>query len=110
MLATILALIPALSLAAPVRSPGSGTDNGQTAAQKHKARLDRLFAELKRESDADEAKSIAGQIWAEWRNSGSSTIDLLMQWSSDAAKRKDYAEALDFLDQVTALDPGFAEG
>lgn len=109
-LALALALIPALCEAAPARTSAEQPTVGQTSAEKHKARLDKLFAELKRETNADQANVIANQIWAEWRDSGSATIDLLMQWSGDAAKKKNYSEALDFLDQVTVLDPDFAEG
>jgi tetratricopeptide (TPR) repeat protein len=109
-LALALSLIPALSEAAPARTASTHQAAGQTAAEKHEARLDKLFAELKREDNADQAKVIANQIWAEWRDSGSATIDLLMQWSGDAVKKQNYAAALDFLDQVTVLEPDFAEG
>jgi tetratricopeptide (TPR) repeat protein len=72
--------------------------------------LDTLFEALKRERDAEKAKSIAGQIIAEMNDSGSATVNLLMQWSEDAIKEKKNAAALDFLDRVTLLDPAFTEG
>ena len=48
--------------------------------------LDRLFGELKRERNERAAVRIAGRIWAEWRASGSATVDLMMQWADDAMK------------------------
>lgn len=72
--------------------------------------LDKLFAELKRTSDPDEAKDVADRIWAEWRSSGSATIDLLMQWAGEAVEKQRFSTALDFLDQVIVLEPGFVEG
>ncbi|MGN6464706.1 MAG: hypothetical protein ACTHLP_04385 [Rhizobiaceae bacterium] len=76
----------------------------------HAQRLDQLFAELKRERNDHAADRIARQIWQEWLDSGSATVDLLMQWSNDAIQAKKYPVALDFLDQIIALDPGYAEG
>lgn len=75
-----------------------------------KARLDALFGELKRTSSEAEAKVVADQIRAEWRQSGSATIDLLMGWANAAVQKQDFSAALDFLDQVTVLEPRYAEG
>ncbi len=72
--------------------------------------LDTLFEALKRERDPEKAKGIASQIIAEMNDSGSATVNLLMQWSAEAIKEKKNAAALDFLDRVTLLDPAFAEG
>lgn len=72
--------------------------------------LDTLFEALKRERDPEKAKGIASQVIAEMNDSGSATVNLLMQWSEDAIKEKKNAAALDFLDRVTLLDPAFTEG
>jgi tetratricopeptide (TPR) repeat protein len=69
-----------------------------------------LFEELKRERDPEKAKGIASQVIAEMNDSGSATVNLLMQWAEDAIKEKKNAAALDFLDRVTLLDPAFTEG
>ena len=74
------------------------------------SRLDKLFADLKRERNEKAAERIAGQIWAEWRKSGSASVDLMLQWSNEAAESKKFDVALDFLDQVITLQPDFAEG
>jgi tetratricopeptide (TPR) repeat protein len=74
------------------------------------ARLDKLFADLKRERNPRGAERIAGFIREEWSKSGSASIDLMMLWSSRAIEEKKFDVALDFLDQVTVLEPDFAEG
>ncbi|MDM9620233.1 hypothetical protein A6U87_26975 [Rhizobium sp. AC44/96] len=71
--------------------------------------LDQLYAELKRERDPDKASSIADEIRAEWNDSGSATVNLLMQWADKAIQEKRTAAALDFLDQAIALKPNYAE-
>ena len=82
----------------------------QPIPETQKARLDKLFVELKRATSEADAGLVADQIRAEWRNSGSATIDLMMQWVADAEKKQNFAAALDFLDQVTVLAPDYAEG
>ncbi|TGV74641.1 hypothetical protein EN801_039905, partial [Mesorhizobium sp. M00.F.Ca.ET.158.01.1.1] len=42
------------------------------------ARLDRLFSDLKRERNEKAAERIAGNIWNEWFQSGSASIDLMI--------------------------------
>ncbi|UXM95300.1 tetratricopeptide repeat protein [Bartonella sp. HY329] len=72
--------------------------------------LNTLFTSLKRSADVKEAQKISQQIQGLWSQSGSATIDLLMGWAEDAARNQDYAQAMDFLDNVVALDPNYAEG
>jgi tetratricopeptide (TPR) repeat protein len=71
---------------------------------------DSLFDALKRERDPVKARGIASQIMSNMNDSGSPTVNLLMQWASAAIKEKRNAAALDFLDQVTILDPAYPEG
>jgi len=79
-------------------------------AQPEQSRLDKLHAALKRERNERAAARIADQIRQEWLQSGSATIDLLMQRAADAMQAKRFDAALDFLDEVTVLAPDFAEG
>ena len=88
--------------------PDLGKD--QNAAQKKQAELDHLLAVLKRTANQKEAAKISRQIQGLWSQSGSDTIDLLMQWAEDGINQQDYARALDFLDNVVALKPDYAEG
>ncbi|TIV28771.1 MAG: hypothetical protein E5V99_19755, partial [Mesorhizobium sp.] len=73
-------------------------------------RLDQLFTELKRERNEKAAERIAGRIWNEWNQSGSASIDLMMQWAQKATEDQKFDVALDFLDQVVTLQPDYAEG
>ena len=75
-----------------------------------KQHLDDLFTALKRERDADQAAAIANQIKLAWAQSGSATVDLLMQWADQAVADKRNPAAFDFLDQIIALKPDYAEG
>lgn len=79
------------------------------ASASPKQRLDNLFAQLKRERDPDKASSIAEEIRLEWNDSGSATVNLLMQWADKAIEDKRNAAAFDFLDQAIALKPTYAE-
>jgi len=74
------------------------------------ARLDKLFSDLKRERNEKAAERIAGNIWTEWFQSGSASIDLMMLWSQKAIDNQKFDVALDFLDQVVTLQPTYAEG
>lgn len=75
-----------------------------------KAAQDKLFETLRRERNPERAKEIAGQIMANWGESGSATVDYLMQLANKSIADKNNAVALDFLDEVTALDPDYTEG
>jgi tetratricopeptide (TPR) repeat protein len=96
------------AMAAEPPSPGKAQEMKREPTKAE--RLDKLFAELKRESDPDKARKTADQIRAEWLDSGSATVNLLLQWSDKAVADKHYATALDLLDQITVLKPDFAEG
>lgn len=88
--------------------PELGKD--QNAAERKQMELDRLFASLKRTVDVKAAATISRQIQGLWAQSGSDTIDLLMQWAEDGINEQNYALALDFLDNVVALQPDYSEG
>lgn len=97
----------AFSLALTPVAPGA-VAAGVDAARIEK--LDGLFGELKRARDPRDADRVAKQIWDMWFDSGSASINLMMQWSNDAIKERKFAVALDFLDSVVTLAPDFAEG
>ncbi len=94
------------------RITGSAEPGQKTGATEtpHEIRLDKLFGNLKRERNERAAERLANTIKGEWANSGSATIDLLMQWAAKAMQEKKYDVALDFLDQVIVLQPTYAEG
>jgi tetratricopeptide (TPR) repeat protein len=94
----------------PMPPPGESAAAAPPPRDSTQKPVDGLFEALRRERDPEKAKGIASQIVAELNDSGSATINLLMQWSANAIKEKNNAAALDFLDRVTLLDPSFAEG
>lgn len=83
-------------------SPGAG-------APAHDPQLDRLFVSLKEAPDAAAAAPIEQQIWARWSESGSPTVDILLERATAAESAGDPALAAEFLDQASDLAPQFAE-
>lgn len=73
-------------------------------------RLEKLFGELKREGNPDTARGIADQIRREWQDSGSASINLLIQWADKAVSEEKNAAAFDFLDEAIRLKPDYVEG
>lgn len=71
--------------------------------------LEDLYAKLAAAKDADEAKGLASLIGAIWLRSGSDTADLLMQRAMQSFEKKNVTVALDLLDRLIVLDPGWAE-
>lgn len=103
-----------LALSLIFASPALAAEQSGTPVQKgeqtHKQKLDQLFSELKRAQNERSAARIASRIMEEWTNSGSSSIDLMMEWSKKAMEEQKFDVALDFLDQVVAMRPDYAEG
>lgn len=73
-------------------------------------KLDALFLDLRKAKSQAVAEGVANRIWETWNNSESASINLLMHWSQEAMDRRSFPVALDFLDQVVVLKPGYAEG
>lgn len=113
--AFLTALLVSGAMSVPARAaddqPAAPATPGAPAAPMTKqARLDKLFSDLKRERNEKAAERIAGNIWSEWFQSGSASIDLMMLWSQKAMDNQKFDVALDFLDQVVTLQPTYAEG
>jgi len=105
---TVLALAIGPTLAARADTPADAP--ATSTAKTRQARLDKLFSDLGRERNEKAAERIAGTIWQVWLDSGSANINLMMLWSQKAMEAQKFDVALDFLDQVTTLDPTYAEG
>lgn len=71
--------------------------------------LDDLFARLAAAGDETEAKGIENLIERRFARSGSDTADLLMSRAVEALEGKDAPLAIELLDRVTQLRPGWAE-
>jgi tetratricopeptide (TPR) repeat protein len=72
--------------------------------------LDALFETLKTAKDEEAANAAENSITALWLDSGSDTVDLLMEWTLAALKEKNYPLALDYLDRILTLKPDYVEG
>lgn len=119
-LASFASASTADTFTAPVISVQSGTDkkpadadaSSQTvlpAPLSRDQKLDKLFSDLRKTADESKALGLASQINSLWAQSGSATVDLMMQWANAAIIEKKYPVASDFLDEAIALDPDYAE-
>jgi len=112
----LVALLAALLIAAALPTPRDGSPAGGRLAtpdavpESRAAKLDQLFETLRNSRDAESSRAAQRAILAIWIDSGSSTIDVMMDWSLKAMSTKDYPAALDFLDRVVTLKPDYVEG
>lgn len=112
----IFGLLLALSLTAPLAPLVAGADEPPAAARPaapagdRQVALDALLKQLKAATDEKAASVIEEAVWQLWLRSGSDTVDLLMSRVIAAMKADDYSLALDLLNHVVALRPGYAEG
>jgi tetratricopeptide (TPR) repeat protein len=79
-------------------------------ARQDDPRLAELFAKLVEIEDARAAKLLEGAIWGLWMQSGSATVDLLLNRGTKAMGDGDYPTALQLFTSVVELDPKFSEG
>jgi tetratricopeptide (TPR) repeat protein len=84
----------------------SGADTGRGQADPE---LDALFLRLGSAEDAAEARPIEEAIWGRWADSGSPTVNVLLERAAAAENAGDAELAERFLDQASALAPDFAE-
>ncbi|MGE3304255.1 MAG: tetratricopeptide repeat protein [Hyphomonadaceae bacterium] len=80
-------------------------------AKKYKTdpRLDPLFTELRAAPDAISAQFIEQKIWRIWNESGSATVDILLERAQAAEAAGDVRLARTFLDQAVQILPDYAE-
>ena len=72
--------------------------------------LNELFAQLAKETKTSSANVIVRRIWSNWTDSGSATINGLMNFSKQSMDKRKFAEAEDLLDQIVTLAPDYSEG
>jgi tetratricopeptide (TPR) repeat protein len=77
--------------------------------QRPRATLDELFKRLAEAKNEEEAGGLARLIERRWGQSGSDTADLLMTRATEAIGAKNFPLAIEILDRVVALEPGWAE-
>lgn len=71
--------------------------------------LDALFVQLAQAPDTESATPIQDAIAARWADSGSPTVNILLERADAAAAAGDAELALGFLEQASDLAPDFAE-
>lgn len=103
---TSLAMM-SLVQASETPSTAEGNATPETAAS---VRLDRLFAQLAQSQTPEDAKVVENLIWDVWNQSGSISVDLLMNRALEAMAAGNYENALTFLDEIVDLAPGYSEG
>lgn len=72
-------------------------------------RLDKLFEKLKETENPQAAKSVASDIERAFEHSGSATADLIYTRVKEAMTAQDFDAALDLIDYLVAMRPGWAE-
>ncbi len=70
---------------------------------------DTMFENLRTAPTPEEAEGVASDIWASWMESGSPTVDLLMERAvaSEESGDRDHARAL--YDRILLIKPDYAE-
>jgi tetratricopeptide (TPR) repeat protein len=82
---------------------------GERAPARSDAELDALFAQLEQAQDAAAAAAAEQAILVRWADSGSPTVDILLERADAAAAAGDAELAARFLDQASDLAPDYAE-
>jgi tetratricopeptide (TPR) repeat protein len=72
--------------------------------------LDGLFQDLLNAQTGAEAGAVEQQIWQVWGQSGSATVDVLIERADAAEAAGDKPLALRFINQATELTPSYAGG
>lgn len=106
--------VPGLDLLAPEGDVTITVGEGEEAAPEEppmtrEERMDKLFAELAAAPDEEEARFIAEEIEALWRDSGSPTVDLLTDRATDALDMGDPTLARELINGALELGPEHAE-
>lgn len=97
----LIAIAAALTLAACGPSA--------TAPPHTDTQLDELFTQLEGAEDSTLAASVEQAIWARWADSGSPTVNILLERATAAEAAGDRDLASSYLDQASDLAPNYAE-
>lgn len=114
--AALLALSLVLAFAGPAAAqsadqpPQAAPPAGDPAAPMAIPDTGDLLDALAASPSESAAEALEQRILSAWLQSGSDTVDLLMQWSIKAMQEKNFPLALELLNEVVILKPDFAEG
>jgi len=88
---------------------GAATLIAVSMSQADDSDLDPLFEALK-EADPAGVREIENRIWAEWSNSGSASMDLLLERGREALEDGETEIAIEHFSALVDHAPDFAEG
>ena len=81
----------------------------QVSAPSANPKLDKLFAQLAAAGNSADASVIEKKIWAIWGESGSPTVDILLERAQAAEAAGDLPRARSLLDKAADILPDYAE-
>ncbi|MGH6871466.1 MAG: tetratricopeptide repeat protein [Rhizomicrobium sp.] len=93
----------------PVAKPAPPSAHAAAKPKPAPKPLDELFAALARAQSEEDAKPVEDAILAQFQQSGSATVDLLMARSAAALEAGDKKTARQIVDSITDIAPDFAE-
>mgnify|MGYP000474681480 CR=1 FL=1 len=91
-------------------APKGGKDLTVRSEADRKTMLLELFANLKKQPDAESADLVAEEIWAVFLQSGSASVDYVLYRGIAAQNNGDLKLARRMYDHVIRLEPNYAEG
>lgn len=98
-------ILHALVLGAALAACGGG----ERAPVRANPELDALFVQLEQAPDSAIAAAVEHEIWVHWSDSGSPTVNILLERAAAAESAGDPELAARFLDQASDLAPDYAE-
>jgi tetratricopeptide (TPR) repeat protein len=90
--------------------PANGAEGPQKPLDIAPPSVEELLDRLSKAKSEDEAKALESKVVAAWNESGSDTVDLLVERAGTAIQEQDFGVALQYLDTIVELNPDFAEG
>lgn len=79
------------------------------AGAAHAEPSDEMFEKLRNAPSDSEANDMALDIWASWMESGSPTVDVIMERGVDAQTAGDFETARAFFDRAILIKPDYPE-
>jgi len=73
-------------------------------------RLDKLFLNLKLNSDLRQSQQLSSLIWRIWSEHHDNEVNILFNTGETAMYKKEYESALASFNKIVELDPNFSEG
>lgn len=79
------------------------------AAAAHALPSDEMFEKLRNAPSDSEANDASLDIWASWQESGSATVDVIMERAGTAQALGDYSTARALYDRAILIEPDYSE-